>query len=92
MEEIPTCIVLFRAELTCTNKSSLTGRPAGVDRWQLERPMYDFKKFFPLVLTSFIEQDIFFPETYNACIISEPDLTVRLILVQTESSPVQIFE
>ena len=45
-------------------------------RWQLERPMYDFKNSFPLILSIFIEQNIFFPETYNALTISEPDFTV----------------
>ena len=31
---------------------------------------------FPLVLSTFIEQNIFFPETYNAFTISDPDFTV----------------
>ena len=34
------------------------------------------KIIFPLVLTTFIEQNIFFPETYNAFTISKPDFTV----------------
>ena len=31
---------------------------------------------FPLVFSTFIKQNIFFPETYNAFTISEPDFTV----------------
>ena len=34
------------------------------------------KIIFPLVLSTFIEQNIFFPDTYNAFTIFEPDFTV----------------
>ena len=50
-------------------------------RWQLELPMYDFKNSFSSGLTAFIEQNMFFPETYNALIISEPDFTVCYISI-----------
>ena len=33
-------------------------------RWQLKKPMYDFKKFVSPDLSTFIEQNIFFPRTY----------------------------
>ena len=38
------------------------------------------KILFPLVLSTFIEQNIFFPETYNAFTISEPDFTECIVL------------
>ena len=37
------------------------------------------KTLFPLVLSTFIEQNIFFAEIYNAFTISEPDFTVCTI-------------
>ena len=43
-------------------------------------PMYNFKKIFPLVLSTFIKQSIFFPVTYNAFSISEPDLTMLEVI------------
>ena len=36
------------------------------------------KILFLLVLSTFIEQNIFFPETYNAFTISKPDFTLCL--------------
>ena len=45
-------------------------------RWQLERPMYDFKNSFSPDLYTFIEQNIFFPETCFVYPISEQKFKV----------------
>ena len=50
-------------------------------RWQLERPMYDFKNYFPLIFATFIEQNIFFLGTHNALAISETDFTAWIFLL-----------
>ena len=49
-------------------------------RWQLKRPMYDFKNSFPLLLYAFKEQNIFFPETCFAYLISELKFTVCRVI------------
>ena len=53
------------------------GRPVLVS-WHLERPIYNFKILFPLVFSTFIEQNIFLPETCFAYTISEPNFMVCL--------------
>ena len=56
--------VLLRAELICTIKSSLTGWEAGASQVAAKRPMYNFKNLFPLILSSFMEQNIFYREIF----------------------------
>ena len=45
-------------------------------RWQLERPMYDFKNSFSLDFVYIYRAKYIFPETYIAFTISDPDFTV----------------
>ena len=58
-------------------------------RWQLKRPMYDFKIFFPLLLNVFIEQNIFFLETCFTYPISEQKFTVCYVKIALNSTYVK---
>ena len=51
------------------------GRPVLV-RWQLKRPMYDFKNSLSSAFVTFVEQNVFFLETYFAYPISKQKFTV----------------